>query len=355
MSYFLKHYYGLNRFKKGQLDSNRQTVLNALRILGSAQVEQIQDFLKEANEKQAQALYENGEITRTKMKEFINEKTLSKRTIHRHLNFLAKNALIEHHDYRYSIPDKVRRDIRYWSHEFGNSILDALMRSYFPHVLKFEENIEQLINIFGIYTIYCLAKAAHPPAREGDSYKNNIDRDSLVVSWVNEVFNPQRMFEYFVAIMASVPPADKVEGIRNYTFVKGHPKYPSWLDKIKKIDSPRSSKDITWRDEKGHIFSPEDACIIRTNRFWNLLYSKVNSNDMTGESNFLLEIDTMQRITEVLEKKYRAYYKGIVQNSQNGDIVEMTNKNQIEWENQFSLTTDELNNIRLIDFDPLGI
>lgn len=76
---------------------------------------------------------------------------------------------------------------------------------------------------------------------------------------------------------------------------------------------------------------------------------------MTGESNFLLEIDTMQRITEVLERKYRAYYKGIVQNSQNGDIVEMTNKNQIEWENQFSLTTDELNNIRLIDFDPLGI
>jgi len=76
---------------------------------------------------------------------------------------------------------------------------------------------------------------------------------------------------------------------------------------------------------------------------------------LTGESNFLLEIDTMQRITEVLERKYRAYYKGIVQNSQNGDIVEMTNKNQIEWENQFSLTTDELNNIRLIDFDPLGI
>ena len=350
MSYFLKHHYGLNSFKKSQLATNRQAVLKALRILESAQVEQIYNFLKKVNEKQAQALYENGKITKTKKKEFIKEKTLSKRTIHRHLDFLVEKCLIEHFDYKYRIIDRVKRNIEYWSHEFGNSILDALMRSYFPHVLKFEENIEQLINIFGIYIVFCLAKAAHPPVNEGDSHKNNLERDSLVVSWVDDVFNPQRMFDYFVAIMTSLSSDDKVESIRNNTFVKGHRKYPNWLDKINKIDSPRSYKHITWRNEIGHNYNPEDAGVISTKRFWNLLYSNANSNDIAGESNFVLEADTIQRITEVIEKKYHNYYEGIVQNNQSMDIVEMTNKNQTEWKNQFSLTTDGMiDNIRLID------
>lgn len=351
MSYFLKHHYGLNSFKKSQLDSNRQVVLKALRILGSAQVEQIYNFLKKENEKQAMALYENGKITKVEKKEFIKEKTLSKRTIHRHLDFLVEKCLIEHFGHEYCIVDRVKRNTEYWSHEFGNSILNALMRSYFPHVLKFEENIEQLINIFGIYTVYCLSKAAHPPVNKSDSHKNNLDRDSLVVSWVNDVFNPQSMIGYFVAIMTSLPPDDKVERVRNNTFVTGHAKYPNWLDKIWKSGSPPSSKHITWKDENGHDFSPEDACVIRTKRFLNLLYSKTNSNDIPRESNFVLEADTTQRITEVIEKKYHNYYESIVHNSQPGDIVEMTNRNQTVWENQFSLTTDELiDNIRFCEY-----
>ncbi len=293
------------------------------------------------NEKQAQALYENGKINKTEMKQSIKEKTLSKRIIHRHLDFLVEERMIEHFGYKYRIIDKVKRDIRYWSHEFGVSILDELMRCYFPRVLKFEENIEQLINIFGIYIIYCLAKAAHPPVSKGDSHKNNLDRDLLVVSWVNEVFNPQRMLDYFVAIMTSLPPDDKVESIRNNTFVKKYPKYPSWLDKIKKVNSPRSPKHITWKNEYGHVFSPEDACVIRTKRFWTLLYSKAKSNVMTRESNFALKVDTTQRITEVLKKKYHNYYEGIVRNSQSGDIVEIISKRRKEMESWLSLATEE--------------
>jgi hypothetical protein len=325
MSYFSKRYYGLNNFKKNQLKSNQQ--LNALGTLESAQAEYIYEFLKKENEEQAQALYENGKITKAEKKEFIKEKTLSKRTIHRHLYFLVEEGLVGHFGYKYYIVDKAKRNIEYWSHEFGVSILDALMRCYFPHVLKFEENIEQLINIFGIYTAYCLAKAAQPPVNEGDGHKNNPDRDSFVISWVNDVFNPQRMLDYFVAIMASLPPDEKVESIRNNTFVKVHAKYPSWLDKIKKIDSPPSAKHIKWRDTDGRDFSPEDACVIRTKRFWNLLYSKAKSDDITEKSNFVLEVDIPQ-IIRVLEKKYHTYYEGIVQNSQSGDIVEMTNKKQ---------------------------
>ena len=343
MSHFLKHYYGLNNFKKGQLDFNRRAVFDALKILESVQVEQIYDYLRKENEKKAQALYESGKITKAEKKEFIKEKTLSKRTIHRHLDFLAKEGLVGHSGYKYYIVDRVKRNIEYWSHEFGASILDALMRSYFPHVLKFEENIEQLINIFGIYAIYCLAKATDPPTNDddGDDHSN---RDSLVVSWLNDSLNSQRMLDYFVAVMSSLPTDNKVQGIRNNTFVKRYPKYPSWLKKIRRIDCPPSSNHITWKDEKEHDFSPDDACVIRTKRLWNLLYSTANSRDIPMKSNFMLEADTIQKITKVLEKNYHNYYEGIAkaQNSRSGDIVEMTNRNQTVWENQFSLTTDEL-------------
>ena len=53
------------------------------------------------------------------------------------------------------------------------------------------------------------------------------------------------------------------------------------------------------------------------------------SDDITGKSNFVLKIDIPQ-LTKVLKKKYHTYYEGIVQNSQSGDIVEMTNKKQTE-------------------------
>jgi hypothetical protein len=346
MSYFLKHYHGLNNFKKGQLDSNREAVFVALKFLESAQVKQIYDYLRKENEKKAQALYESGKITKAEKKEFIKEKTLSKRTIHRHLDFLVEKCLIGHFDHKYSIIDTPKRNTEYWSHEFGVSTLDALMRCYFPHVLKFGENIEQLINIFGIYTVYCLAKATQPPVNESDGHKNNVDRDSLVLSWVNDVFDPQRMLEYFVAIMVSLMPDVKVESIRNNTFVKGHPKYPSWLDKIKKIDSPPSAKHIKWRDGDGHDFSPEDACVIRAKRFGKLLLSKAMSEDITEKSNFVLVVDIPQ-IIRVLEKKYHTYYEGVDQSSQSSDIVELTNKKQTEWEKGFLLSTDEMvNNIR---------
>ena len=348
MSYF-KHYYGLNNFKKSQLDFNRQVVLNALRTLESAQVEQIYDYLRKENEEQAKALYEKGKFTKTEKKEFIKEKTLSKRTIHRHLDFLVEKGLVGHFGYKYYIVDRVKRNIEYWSHEFGLSILDGLMRCYFPHVLNFEENMEQLINIFGIYALCCLAKAAQPPINKSGGHKNNLDRDSLVVSWVNDAFNSQRMFDYFMAIMGSLPPDDKVERIRDNTFVKGHPKAPNWLlhNTRKSLLQCSRSKYITWRDELGHNFSPDDACVIRTKRIWNLLYSKANSNDVWGGSDFVLDADTTHRITEVLANKYHYYYEGIAQDSQSGDIIEMTNKKQTEWEKGFSSSTDEMiDNVR---------
>jgi hypothetical protein len=66
-----------------------------------------------------------------------------------------------------------------------------------------------------------------------------------------------------------------------------------------------------------------------------------------GGSDFVLDADTTHRITEVLANKYHYYYEGIAQDSQSGDIIEMTNKKQTEWEKGFSSSTDEMiDNVR---------
>ena len=96
----------------------------------------------------------------------------------------------------------------------------------------------------------------------------------------------------------------------------------------------------------GHDFSPEDACNIRAKRFGKLLLSKAISDNIIVKSNCVLEVD-ISHIIRVLEKKYHTYYEGIVQNSLSGDIVEMTNKKQTEWEKEFPSSTDEMiNNVR---------
>src|SRR5438874_11946469 len=95
------HYWALTNFKQSQLDDNREAVLNALTLLGEAQIEEIYTHLHKINEKKARTLYENGKISGSEKRELIKEKTMSKRTIHRHLDRLRKLGLVEHIGYKH--------------------------------------------------------------------------------------------------------------------------------------------------------------------------------------------------------------------------------------------------------------
>jgi hypothetical protein len=228
----------------------------------------------------------------------------------------------------------------YWSHEFGDSVLYALMRSYYPQLLTFDQNIEELIIIFGIYVLYCLAKAAQPPVDENLNSKDNLlDRDKLVVSWVNEVFHPQRMLDYFIASMSHAPSHDTVRRIWDNTFTKSQNMGLSSLEENKISDASRN-KDIRWIDENGHNFSPESAYGLYTQRFWQTLLPVPKSSNTT-RSFYILEGEIIRKITEMIERKYSTYYKDMVQNTKNGDIVMMTNSYQNDMERWLSLATDK--------------
>lgn len=339
VSHFDYHYYALNHFKKVQFDSNRQEILNTLRILGKASPEQILKYFEKRNHEAALKLYENGVMTREEMENYCKERTMSKRTIHRHLSSLQKKGWIEHIGDNYSLAEKVKNDLIYWSHEFGDFVLYALMRNYYPKLLTFEQNIEELIKIFGLYVLYCLAKAAQPPPDENLNSKDNLlDRDKLVVSWINEVFYPQRMLDYFIASMSHLYSDNTVRRIWTKTFTKSQ-NARKGIREENKISSVSRNKDIRWIDEKGHNFNPESAYSIYTERFWETLLPIPKSSNTTAKSFYILDGEIIRRITEVIEKKYSTYYKDMVQNSKNGDIVMMTNSYQNEMERWLSLAT----------------
>lgn len=342
VSHFDYHYYALNHFKRGQLASNRQEILITLRMLGEAGPEQILKYFGKRNHEAALKLYENGVMTRTEMEKYCKERTMSKRTIHRHLSSLLKKGWIEHIGNNYSLADIVKNDLIYWSHEFGDFVLYTLMCNYYPKLLIFEQNIEELVRIFGLYVLYCLTKAAQPPINENHNSKNNVlDRDKLVVSWINEVFHPQRMLDYFIASISHLPSDDTVRRIWGKTSAKNQNMRLGSQEKNKVSDAVRNHKHVRWLDENGHNFSPESAYGLYTQRFWQTLLAAPKSSNTTAKSFYTLNGEIIRRITEVIEKKYSAYYKNMVQKTQKGDVVTMTNSYQDDMEWWLSLDSDK--------------
>ena len=104
-----------------------------------------------------------------------------------------------------------------------------------------------------------------------------------------------------------------------------------------KISDASRNKDIRWIDENGHNFSPESAYGLYTQRLWQTLLPVPKSSNTTVNPFYILNGEIIRKIIEVIEKKYSAYYKDMVQNTQNGDVLTMTNIYQDDMERWLSL------------------
>ena len=65
--------------------------------------------------------------------------------------------------------------------------------------------------------------------------------------------------------------------------------------------------------------------MLYTQRLWQTLLPVPKSSNTTVNPFYILNGEIIRKIIEVIEKKYSAYYKDMVQNTQNGDVVTMTN------------------------------
>jgi hypothetical protein len=297
------HYRAIINRKLGQAEENRQMILNAIRELGNCSASEIRRHLHETISQQIKEQYERGEISFSakKMELEIEEKTPVMRSIYRGLATLKKEKLIEHNNNKYSISDKAKSEIRYWAKEFGSFALSQLMYSYFPRMSNLEENIDILIEIFGFYTIYCFVEAARP-VKDTNVAANSItssNRNDLSLSWTNEVFDHQEMFDSFLGIINSLYNDDKVEKIWSQI----------------KIDKDRGG----FIDKSGRQFIPNVAKRLIDDWKMSLidtLYTRSKSNNTDYRSPFELEEDIIEKITRILKKNYSIYYNNILRTSE---------------------------------------
>ena len=120
------------------------------------------------------------------------------------------------------------------------------MHAHFPTVFPLNENLNSLIQIFGIYVIYCFLEAARPIK---NSHLTNWQRDKLVINWVSSVFNPSDMYDYFLEWIQNQPDNSKVlenfarefEEVKDDINDKGKSRY------VAKHDLPSTSALVTDR------------------------------------------------------------------------------------------------------------
>lgn len=131
--------------------------------------------------------------------------TVSLRQIQRILPQLKKEGILGKSlkSHEYFILDKHKESIRYFADTFGESILRSIMDAahYEPGAHSMEYNLEWLIENFGLYIVYCFVEATRPMP----IYPSRSSMDDLPYHWVKNVFNPDIMLQYFLAVVRSGP------------------------------------------------------------------------------------------------------------------------------------------------------
>ena len=222
-------------FKQIQAESNSHEILEALDELKiPSSPAQIRDYMetkaKENATREANEKYESGEITRTDRDRYIKKfgKTMSLRTIQRWLARYTACGYVAYSYNGYYLLSKGKREIQFrkFSRSYGTMALNSLFDLLFPTLSNDEVNLQKLINIFGVYVVYCLMEAA----RLVTANKNNdeehwkssyfdpqadFDRSgrfrerNLIKSWIMHTFNPMNMLNLFLATIVNSSDSEK--------------------------------------------------------------------------------------------------------------------------------------------------
>jgi hypothetical protein len=230
------------------------------------------------------------------MESRIKKGTIHMRTIMRCLAELTEKGLVEHNGKNYRLSPGILGDIRYWAEEFGGFALNAIMKAHFPMINTMEVNLKNLVEIFGLYVVYCFVEGARP-AQKADSLSST-ESDMLSYSWVKNMFNPNNMYLYFLSAIKNQPEDKEVQ------------KYISNLRED-------SSGKIIWTDYGGKkIRGPTPN---------SELFTQVPTphDKYPEQPNYALDKEKIDKIINILKKQYPLFYKQLL-TAREGYTKEMT-------------------------------
>ena len=142
----------LKKIKTEEVNSNRDIVLEAFRIMKAASTNEILNYLVEQSEEDNQIIkakaekeYENGSITDSDKRKYIKKESVVPihiRTVQRCVKRLTKEGLLEYKSGKYYLTEKANTEVRYFPELLG----ETLLRSMCSFELRSQqENIQELV------------------------------------------------------------------------------------------------------------------------------------------------------------------------------------------------------------------
>lgn len=215
-------------YKQSQSKNNQESIFVVLHELDKpVSTTEIKQYLDQKSlhnaESQAELKYNNCEITFNEIKEYVNKnaRTIDLRTVQRWLKVLVEKGFVERKNNKYllSITGKRELQFREFAQGYGTVALNTIMDCHFPTTNSQEENLSELVEMFGIYVVYCLIEAtrliaANKKGQEehwhssyfgaSSNFKDGKFREGkLVNTWIKDIFNPWYMLNLFLTAISN--------------------------------------------------------------------------------------------------------------------------------------------------------
>jgi hypothetical protein len=229
-------------------------------------------------------MYENGRLSSSERNEYIKKKTkksLSLRMIQRYLPKLEKEGVLGHLSNEYFILHKGL----YFAQDFGSAILNVIMETHYPTLYVFEDNLRRLIELFGVYMIYCFIEASRPLGEEM-VLKSAADSDRLSDFWAKEMVDVDGMYRSFLTALQNQPDDNK-DVKRN----------------LKSLETDQKKGLVDYYGKK--IFWPPTTADFSRELFIKIPYSL---DDYPARPLYSLDHNKINKITKILQKRYSLFY-----------------------------------------------
>ena len=130
----------------------------------------------------------------------LKRQMISLRTVQRQLRILTDEGFLVYASRRYVLSGMEYPDAKIWAEDYGQTILFSAMKRIFPHYNRLEYNLTSLVEILGVYLIYCFIEAVRPVTSSGKIISGE-NRDENIISWIENALQPRQMLYYFVTLL----------------------------------------------------------------------------------------------------------------------------------------------------------
>lgn len=199
--------YLMNRFKEEKKQDDKRLIFEIIKGLDKPVTSsEIYEYIKRQkkqkikNQVEEQIEGKNSTFLEQLEKKLRRKEGVSLRTVQRRLDDLKKEGIITEQKQYYTVSNIKNPEVKIHARDFGETLLFSIMRDIKPSNKISERDLEQLINAFGLYIVYCFIEGARTLV---DKNENKISispqiKDQLTSHWIENVINPMEMFYYFL-------------------------------------------------------------------------------------------------------------------------------------------------------------